>query len=88
MINMIQLKLLSDEQLQMKTEFNLEAHSGIQKILSGGPDNVIFLLFSHQLISQRTSPEKHRGVRSAPWLFAYWKVSFLNLLLAKFNFSR
>ena len=45
MINMIQLKLLSDEQLQMKTEFNLEAHSGIQKILSGGPDNVIFFAF-------------------------------------------
>ena len=48
MINMIQLKLLSDEQLQMKTEFNLEAHSGIQKILSGGPGNIIFCFFSHR----------------------------------------
>ena len=29
-----------------------------------------------------------RAVWSAPLLFAYWKVSHLDLLLAKFQFSR
>ena len=28
-----------------------------------------------------------RAVRSAPLLFAYWKISYLNLLQAKFQFS-